>query len=42
MILDEAEPRHIEKHYGNVGRHTVQEFAMTDALKELIRVLESP
>jgi nicotinamide-nucleotide amidase len=39
---DDTKPRHVEKHYGNVGRQKVQEFAMTDALVELISLLERP
>jgi nicotinamide-nucleotide amidase len=42
VTRDDIEPQHVEKHYGNVGRHKVQEFALADALAELIRVLESP
>jgi nicotinamide-nucleotide amidase len=38
----DAQPQHVEKHYGDVGRHKVQELAMADALMELIRVLEPP
>ena len=42
VIRDEVEPRHVEKHYGNLGRGKVQEFAMADALAELIHALASP
>jgi nicotinamide-nucleotide amidase len=37
----DVQPQHVENHYGNVGRHLVQEFAMADAMTELIRMLES-
>jgi nicotinamide-nucleotide amidase len=42
VTRDDGEPRHIEKHYGNVGRRKVLELAMVDALAELIRAIELP
>jgi len=37
-----CEPRHLEKHYGKIGRGKVQEQAMADALAEIVRALETP
>jgi nicotinamide mononucleotide (NMN) deamidase PncC len=40
VVRNDAESRYVEKQYGKIGRNTVQERAMADALKELIDVLE--